>query len=404
MRRRLPDDIAKKLGLEVKKGERPGVNRNYYLNKERQELYEKLMGKPVSEKKPRDMSLPFVLSAWNSKGHMMDIDEYCEFYSLPRQDIKSYKLVSHTGTPFYNILFKEIVDDSKSTIKDYESIKQVLEDEFKRSYKYTQAPIKKDIEAVLKIADLHFGAMIADLLRTKDFDSNILKKYLNRIVTEVNSFGFKKVHVHIHGDLIESFSGLNHINSWMSLNKDEVGANAVKLCTKMLDEFLRCINNLGEIKIVAGNHDRISQRNDEDVKGGAADLIAWGLELIGYSVEFNPMIITHLVDDINHLILHGDKAISKQDTEKIIWDYGLKGKFNYITEAHLHSLIEKLSVKQRNVFKTLKDDALDHRRKVLPPLFTGNFYSESLGYTSNAGFEICYDSGGGKLNTFNYTL
>ena len=51
---------------------------------------------------------PFVLSAWNqSTGLMMDIDEYCKHYKLPRKDIKSYKLVSHTGTPYYNILFKE---------------------------------------------------------------------------------------------------------------------------------------------------------------------------------------------------------------------------------------------------------------------------------------------------------
>lgn len=63
-------------------------------------------GKPINEK-------PFVLSAWNEKGFMMDIDTYCEHYKLPRNDIKSYKLVSHTGTPYYNILFKdnEIIED-----------------------------------------------------------------------------------------------------------------------------------------------------------------------------------------------------------------------------------------------------------------------------------------------------
>ena len=50
---------------------------------------------------------PFVLSAWNDDGYMMDIDQYCEHYMLPRKDIKKYKLVSHTGTPFYNIEFKD---------------------------------------------------------------------------------------------------------------------------------------------------------------------------------------------------------------------------------------------------------------------------------------------------------
>lgn len=55
-----------------------------------------------------DKKKKFVLSAWNKKtGQMMDIDEYCKHYNLPRKDIRSYKLVSHTGTPFYNIAFHE---------------------------------------------------------------------------------------------------------------------------------------------------------------------------------------------------------------------------------------------------------------------------------------------------------
>lgn len=68
---------------------------------------EKLTPQSKSEEKVADR--PFVLSAWNDAGYMMDIDQYCEHYALPRKDIKSYKLVSHTGTPFYNILFKETI-------------------------------------------------------------------------------------------------------------------------------------------------------------------------------------------------------------------------------------------------------------------------------------------------------
>ena len=54
---------------------------------------------------------------------MMDIDQYCEHYMLPRKDIKKYKLVSHTGTPFYNIEFKdnEIVEHV-DVLKSIESL------------------------------------------------------------------------------------------------------------------------------------------------------------------------------------------------------------------------------------------------------------------------------------------
>lgn len=65
--------------------------------------------KTGSDTVPNDYpeSKSFVLSAWNNEGWMMDIDQYCKHYKLPRESITSYKLVSHTGTPYYNIVFKE---------------------------------------------------------------------------------------------------------------------------------------------------------------------------------------------------------------------------------------------------------------------------------------------------------
>jgi len=67
----------------------------------------------------------FVLSAWNKvTGQMMDIDNYCNHYSLPRKDITSYKLVSHTGTPYYNIVFKENVSEEVKEFNFDEIIKK----------------------------------------------------------------------------------------------------------------------------------------------------------------------------------------------------------------------------------------------------------------------------------------
>ena len=341
---------------------------------------------------------PFVISAWNDAGYMMDIDQYCEHYTLPRNDISAYKLITHTKTPFYNIAFKEktIVDSI-----DFDTIRRVIESQMSSTYKPSLMKVKNPKEGVLKWADLHFGAHIRNLLLTKDYDSEILERGLLESVCEMNNFGFKKSHVHINGDLIESFSGLNHINSWMSMNPEEIGPKAVILCCESLHRALSRINNLGKIKIVAGNHDRTSKANDEDVKGGAAELIAWGLTLMGYDVEFHPYITTHLVEGINHINLHGDKGISKRSTKDIIWDYGIKGKYNFVFEAHLHSLIEKMSATQRDKFKVVKDDSIDHRRMHLQSFFTGNYYSETLNFNSNAGYCIVWDNGKGQPQVFN---
>lgn len=396
IRKYLSDEEATLLGLPINPKQKGRKKGRYRINPEK---YEELKGKKVVKIDNKTTTKtsngkPFVLSAWNNKGYMMNIDEYCENYSLPRQDITSYKLVSHTGVPFYNIVFKEHSSDNTS---NWEDLKGILKTKIKKGYKYN--PTKKNTlktQGVVKWSDLHFGAHIHNLIKTPNYDSNILEKMLHNSIDKVNLRNFKKTHIHINGDLIESFSGLNHINSWQSMNKNETGANAIMLCTEMLDRVLQRVVNLGCIKIVAGNHDRLSKNNDEDVKGGAAELIAWGLSLKGYDVEFNPMVITHVVDGICHINLHGHLGISKRTTEAIILDYGKPDKFNLICEGHLHSLIEKLSVKRRKLFKLVSSDTLNYRRMHLHSFFTGNYYSESLGFTTNAGFSIFNDNGFGK--------
>ncbi|MEL4307442.1 hypothetical protein [Joostella sp. CR20] len=400
----LSDDEAQELGFNVKQTYSNGKTPQYSLTDEEVDKLNNFRNgvKVKTSTKANDYNQKklFILSAWSNDGRMMDIDEYCEHYKLPRQSISSYKLVSHTGTPFYNIVFKEQYDDDF----DFERIKNVLNRELNKEYKYTQKHYSNPKECALKWADLHFGAHVYNLVHTPDYNSDILLDSLLRSVDEVNYLKFKKTHVHIHGDLIESFSGLNHINSWLSLNKDETGANAIKLCVQLLHKALSKIDNLGKIKIVAGNHDRISKANDEDVKGGAADLIAWGLELLGYDVEFHPFVIIHKIENINHIILHGDKAVSKRPTKDILWNYGEKGYFNLICEAHLHSLMESLSISQKNNYKVIKDDSIDHRRIVLAPFFTGNYYSETLDYFTNAGFSIIWENWRGKPQVLNASV
>lgn len=340
-------------------------------------------------------------NAIGEDGKVMNIKKYCDHYGLDFDKVRSYKYISHTATPYYNIAFYETVIEPEV---DYEEIKRIVKGAFSE---VVVTPNKKEGESVgvVKIADLHFGATIDNLIRTKNFDLPILRKYLRKAAEEINKRNYKKVHVHILGDLIESFTGLNHKNAWKGLDKNIIGAKAVKIATKCLHEdFLSLIFNLDKVKIIAGNHDRTTSDKTEDTEGGAAELISFTLELIGYDVEFHPMVIKHIVDDICHIIGHGHLGISKKSTKDICWDYGEQGMFNLICEGHLHSIIEKLSIKQREKFKTIKDDAVDHRRFNCPSFFTGNSFSEYLGYTSTAGFVITENNGNGVPNVFYYAL
>lgn len=404
MRKRLTDEKANFLGLKLRKHDKNRDTARYPLEQHHLDKLEKFDISVKNDSKPNDYETkkPFVLSAWNEdKGEMLSLEEFCNKYKIDFSKVTSAKFLPyHYAEPTYHVVTSEYKKEDED-IFDVKKVKKTLKKEIKRVYKYKEVNYNNKHETALKWADLHFGAHIRNILLVEDYDKDILLDGLMESVNTNNNFGFKKTHVHIHGDLIESFSGLNHVNSWQSMDKEAISGNVIKMCSQMLHTAFSKIDNLGKIKIVAGNHDRTSKNNDEDVKGGAAFLIAYCLELMGYDVEFHPYVITHHVDGINHIILHGDKGISKKSTEKIILDYGVQGEYNLICEAHLHSLIEKLSIKQRENFEIVKDDGILQRRFTLPPFFRGNYYSATLGFTTNAGYFSIWSNDKNKPQFFN---
>lgn len=342
-------------------------------------------------------------SAWNAdKGTFYSLEEFCDKYGIDYSFVdvgKSKLLTYHKNNLTWSVAFKS--DESEDDSMSYEEMKELISNAITHQYRPIGRNSISGKTGVVKLADLHLGAYVDNLIKTKNFSISILADLLSQTADEINARGYKLVHIHLLGDLIESFTGLSHKNTWKGLDKAMVGADAIKLVTQILhDNLLSRIENLGEIKVVAGNHDRVTSDNKEDVQGGGASLICWGLELMGYSVEFNPLVITHIVDKICHVLTHGHHGISKKSTKALCWDYGVQGYFTLICEGHLHSIIQKLSATQSDKFQTIKDDAVDHRRMNCPSFFTGNFFSESLGYTSQSGFVITEDNGKGVPNMF----
>ena len=261
-------------------------------------------------------------------------------------------------------------------------------------------------EGVITVTDLHFGAYISAMTINPEFNISILCGMLERSAEYVNRIGYSKVHVFVLGDLIESFTGLNHKNSWKGLDKGMFGVSAIKLFTELFSKhFLEKIANLGSIKMVAGNHDRVTSDNNEDVDGGAAEMIAWGLELMKYDVEFNPAVMNVVVDGVSYILNHGHLYLTKKKTaQELAWMYGQKGMFNFILEGHLHSRMRKLSANQVSKFQMVMDDTVDTRRQVCPPLFTGNAYSEYGGWSTNPGVLVIENNGYGVPHVFDFSL
>jgi hypothetical protein len=101
---------------------------------------------------------------------------------------------------------------------------------------------------------------------------------------------------------------------------------------------------------------------------------------------------------------HGDKTMAKKSIN-LIADYGRRDMYNVILSGHLHSRKKETTQKITYISTdNINVDSLNYRHLVVPSLFTGNFYSESLGYTSSAGGIITENNGHGNVNVFDYAL
>ncbi len=259
-------------------------------------------------------------------------------------------------------------------------------------------------------ADFHFGAYVDDLIRSDKFNIDVLSKYLSQAADIINSHKYEEVYVSMLGDFIESFTGLNHVNSWKGLGKGMYGMNAVILCSEILvSAFLGRINNLAWVGMVSGNHCRVTSEKEGDQKGEVGTMIHYLLsKSLTVDVDYHPMVLAKEVDGVYYVMTHGHLPISKREPAKILFDYGKQGMFNVLLSGHTHSRTTKKSSKSTtmtwNEATVVSMDEVDYRVLVAPPMFTGNFFSESLGYSSSAGFLAIQSNGRGRINVFDYCL
>ena len=99
--------------------------------------------------------------------------------------------------------------------------------------------------SVYLLSDFHMGAYVGHLIKTPDFNFGIIESYFREIVDTINSHNNNEVYIGLLGDFIESFTGLNHRDSWKGLHKNAEGVKAIKLAHEILRRrsIRRCRRN-----------------------------------------------------------------------------------------------------------------------------------------------------------------
>lgn len=256
---------------------------------------------------------------------------------------------------------------------------------------------------LVQVADLHIGAFVRGLNKTEDFDPDTVIHQLDRIADNVNSKKYKEVHLSVLGDIIESFTGLNHMNSWKGMIYNGTGADVSILAHEILSDWFKKINNLKTVYMVSGNHDRVTSNKQEDDKGDFTKTCAYFLnrEFKNVDVQYDPLCISVEIDNIFHVFTHGHLGFSKKNIGEVFFKYGKQGVFNIISSGHLHTRQKKDPIVMRDFIVA---DAVDYRGITVPSIFPGNWYSESNGWTSTPGYIIIENNGKNKPNVQDYSL
>jgi len=365
IRKRLNEQQAEQLNLEIK----PKTDRRNPRYTITQEQYNELLENKVeSETTSNTYEKPFVLSAWNDKGYMMDIDEYCNHYKLPRKDVKSYKLVSHTGTPFYNIVFKENTEITNTI--DYSFIEGIVKKHIKPIKRKVKSniPSKTNTFDRLIYADTHIGMTPNEngfALYGGKWDEEVLNKRLDELCLFVeNKQESDRLVIDDLGDFLDGWDGeTTRRGHKLPQNMDNETAFDVGLSfkIKMVDILINFYDKIIINNICEDNHSgsfgyilnsafkRFIEQKYSNVSvinhrkfinhyfmGKHCFVISHGKDSKSLKFGFKPVLDSKQIEKIDQYIKQNEIykqcdfiEFSKGDSHQLILDYATSDDFDY---------------------------------------------------------------------------
>lgn len=199
------------------------------------------------------------MSAFTTDGRLMDIDEYCEYYGIPRDHARTYKLVTHTGTPYYNIASNVISNTSLENIHEL-----LLEDIKNYSPKYNTYKREKNIKGHLLVvdpADIHIGKLCNSFETGEDYNNQIAVKRVldgvNGILSKASSFNIDKILFVIGNDILHIDNPKRTTTSGTPQDTDGMWYTNFLIAKKLYVDIIETLMCVADVDVVfnPSNHD-----------------------------------------------------------------------------------------------------------------------------------------------------
>jgi len=291
--------------------------------------------------------------------------------------------------------------------------KKLYEIDYEKIYEYANEWIvKKKISevkgkgvGVLTIADLHAGLSVTPgkdgVIKLPTYNLQKLIEYLEEISSKVNSLEYNELHLICLGDLFESITGFNHTETLKDLEKGQWSGNIIITVYEILVKFIQSLNNVKQLFMISGNHDRFTPIQSMDKDGGGAQVVSYFLSKTLPTI-WHPLLINTVIDNISYIMTHGHLNLAKGDIGKIVLEYGIQSKFNVLLDAHIH---HRKSVKLLRQNDQIKVDTTKYRAITVPAIMTGNRWSEESGFGAPPGYTVIEaNSSKNNINHFDFSL
>jgi len=138
------------------------------------------------------------LSALKSDGTIMNIDEYCEHYNIPREDVKTYKLVTHNGSGAYYNLTSKDVSGGGDTFKEFaEKLLVDLSNIKDKPKTVVRDEVQDGHLMVVDLADIHIGKLASSFETGEEYNSQIAvqrcKEGLEGLIKKASGYTVNKI-------------------------------------------------------------------------------------------------------------------------------------------------------------------------------------------------------------------
>lgn len=206
------------------------------------------------------------LSALKPDNGLMTIDEYCLFYSIPREQVKSFKLVSHTSIPYYNIASVNVDEGveellTKDFIEELVSRLNLHAPEYKT---FERVKLPENNLLIIDCADIHINKLSLAYETGEEYNIDIAVQRViegfTGILAKAEAFNISRIMLVIGNDVLHTDNAKSTTTSGtfqdVTTSLTEAFNAALKLYVNLVDTIIKDYDV--DVVFNPSNHDYMS--------------------------------------------------------------------------------------------------------------------------------------------------